>query len=423
MVKVLHISTFHLSGGAGLAASRLHRALNKFGLESKLLTGRMSQQEENVFGLDVTITGKTGFWGRFIAERLNFLPREKNREVRYAFSPAAVGKELRSHPLVKEADVIHLHWINFGMLSIRHIRQLLELGKPLVWTLHDMWAFTGGCHYSGSCDGFTRSCGHCPFLKNPSEKDLSFRTLAEKAETWNFHPKTAIVACSQWLEGEARRSSLMARAAVTSIPNPIDISRYHPVEKAIAREKLGLAADKDYILFAAAKITSPLKGFAYLKDALGRLCRAVPDLEDKVELIVIGGGSPEQLEGITLKKHFLGYVSGDENLVNVYSAASLYVTPSVEDNLPNTVMEALACGTPVVGFQTGGIPEMVRHGVNGYVADYKNAASLAAGIQWILGNNGDGELSAAAREKVVREYAEQVVAGRYHELYQSLLTP
>src|SRR5690606_31140451 len=112
------------------------------------------------------------------------------------------------------------------------------------------------------------------------------------------------------------------------------------------------------------------------------------------ELIVIGGGSPEQLEGITLKKHFLGYVSGDENLVNVYSAASLYVTPSVEDNLPNTVIEALACGTPVVGFQTGGIPEMVRHGVNGYVADYKNAASLAAGIQWILGNNGDGELSA-----------------------------
>lgn len=421
LIRVLHLSTFHLSGGAGLAASRLNRALNKHGAVSHLLAGRGSGREEAVASLDDSVSGKGAFWGRFIVERLFFLPFERSKEVRYAFSPAATGFDLADHPLVRQADVLHLHWINFGFLSVRGIERLLALGKPVVWTLHDMWAFTGGCHYSGECRRYQSGCGNCSFLKNPGEADLSFRRLQLKQRLWPAESNLTAVACSDWLAKQARASSLFAPFRVTNIPNPIDVAVFKPTGRAEARARLGLAPDKKYILFASAKIASKLKGFDYLKIALDRLVSQEPELAQHLALLVIGGGDTEQLQGLPLPVHALGYVRGDDELVKVYNAASVYVTPSVEDNLPNTVMEALACGTPAVGFRTGGIPEMIGHDVNGYLAEYRSPESLATGIVAVLRGDSDGRLSSGARETVLREFDEKVVAARYLALYQNVL--
>ncbi len=421
MIKVLHLSTFHLTGGAGIAAARLNRALNRNGVQSRLLVAKTSVEEPNVSGLADSGPGKAFFWLRFVAERLFFLPYERSSEVRYAFSPAVSGKDLATHKLVKEADIIHLHWINFGFLSVGNIAALLSLGKPMVWTLHDMWAFTGGCHHSGECDHFKVSCGNCKFLKKPGEKDLSYNRLLSKKQQWKASNGFTAVACSRWLGGRAQSGSLWRSSDVTTIPNPLDTSLFRKTEDSTRYSGLGLPDGKTYILFAAAKVSAKGKGFGFLHEALHILVQKSPQAGEKLRLLVLGADDGGMLNDIPLEARFLGYISDDEMLVKVYNAASLYVTPSVEDNLPNTVMEAMSCGTPVVGFRTGGIPEMIDHKVNGYVADYKSPESLAEGILWVLENNAAGALSEAARQKVLREYDEKVVAARYLELYKSLL--
>lgn len=391
------------------------------GVSSKMLVGKRAGAESEMFSLDHSLMGRLLFWGRFIAERLYFLFYERDASVRYAFSPAVSGAGLANHPLVKNADVIHLHWINFGFLSIDDVAQLVATQKPIVWTLHDMWAFTGGCHYSGDCVGFRNSCGHCQFLRNPGMQDLSFDRLQLKKRKWDGKDRLAIVACSQWLAAEARSSSLLRDAHVVDIPNPIATEIFKPFPREAALKRLGLPVDKKYILFAAAKVSSKLKGFGYLKEALKILTDRNAEFLKSTELLVIGGGDATLLEGIPLKAHFLGYVKGDKNLVDVYNAATIYITPSVEDNLPNTVMESLACGTPVVGFRTGGIPEMVDHQVNGFIAEYKQADSLAEGIEWTIQNDSEGLLSEAARRKVIEKYDERLIAARYLQLYQNVL--
>lgn len=422
MIKVLHLSTFHLAGGAGIAASRLNRALNKSGVRSELLVARTSVREPNVSGLDDSASGRFFFWLRFIAERLFFLPYERSPEVRYSFSPAVSGKDLTTHKLVKEADIIHLHWISFGFLSIGDIGRLSSLGKPVVWTLHDMWAFTGGCHHSGECDHFMSSCGNCKFLKRPGENDLSRSRLFKKKRLWKPGKGFKAVACSQWLGHRARSGSLWQPSDVVSIPNPLDTGVFRRTENISGYADLGLPADRTYILFAAAKVSAKGKGFGFLHEALRILALKKPEAGKKLALLVLGADDGGALADVPLEARFLGYIGSDEMLVKVYNAAALYVTPSVEDNLPNTVMESMACGTPVVGFRTGGIPEMIDHKVNGYVADYQSPESLAEGILWVLENNAGGALSQAARQKVLREYDEKVVAARYHELYKSLLS-
>ncbi len=421
MIKVLHLSTFHLAGGAGIAAARLNRALNRNGVRSELLVAKKSVAEPGVSGLADSGPGKAFFWLRFVAERLFFLPYERSAEVRYAFSPAVSGKDLAAHRLVKEADIIHLHWINFGFQSVGDIGRLMSLGKPVVWTLHDMWAFTGGCHHSGECDHFMSSCGNCKFLKRPGEKDLSYDRLLSRKQLWKPGGGFTAVACSRWLGRRAQAGSLWQPSDVMSIPNPLDTSLFRRIADFSEYPGLGVPGDKTYILFAAAKVSAKGKGFGFLHEALRILVSRNPDARQKLGLLVLGADDGGMLDDIPLEARFLGYISSDEMLVKVYNAASLYVTPSVEDNLPNTVMEAMACGTPVVGFPTGGIPEMIDHKVNGYVADYKSPGSLADGIAWVLENNAGGALSEAARQKVLREYDEKVVAGRYHELYKSLL--
>lgn len=401
-MKVLILNTYD-QGGAGIAARRLQDALNQSGVQAKMFTAAAA-----------------GSRWPFYAERLSFLPFERDKSVRFSFSPANFGKNILQHPLVQESDVLHLHWINQGFLSLEGIRRLSELGKPVVWTLHDMWAFTGGCHYSRGCNHFEQSCGNCPYLNRPSNNDLSHRIWSRKQRL--YPPGIQYVTCSEWLAGVARSSSLLTNYPVTSVPNPIDVSLFRVIDEEQKRNfwlSKGINPIIPILLFAAMNVSEERKGFRFLQEAMSILKSQHPDFQ--LQIVVIGKAHPQLSAALPYPVHALGMVRDQGELALIYGASDVFVIPSLEDNLPNTVMESLACGTPVAGFQTGGIPEMVGHLEQGFIAPQGDSQKLAEGIFWVLDKANTSVLRKQARDKVLSHYANAVVAKQYAHIYHNLL--
>lgn len=404
-LNIVLLSYHNQNGGAGIACGRLAEALSKAGHQVNYLVQEKTGNDGSI-ELNNTPWKKAMSWIRFILERLAYLPFEKNKAVRFLFNPGKFGQDLSQHPLIQQADIIHLHWVNFGMLSIENIKQLLNTGKPIYWTLHDMWAFTGGCHHSGNCLNFQKACGNCEeFIKHPAENDLSHEIWKEKLSAFQ-RPNLHIITCSDWLKERAASSSILKNQPIQSIPNAIDTSFFKPADKQNAKQILGLDPSKKHILFVAMRVNAPKKGFSYLEKALKGLDSST------TELIVVGNA--QDLPELQLKAHIMGHISSPEKMIQIYQAADVFVTPSLEENLPNTIMEALACGTPCVGFAIGGIPEMIDHQVNGYVADYLSAEDLTKGLAWTLENAPEQ----AARQKAESTYSEEIIGAKHVNYYK-----
>ena len=423
-MKITILSTFDNFGGAAIAASRLNKALNSNGLSSNMLVQDRKGNLPNVESIAQNWFQKKLALLRFALDRYQFAFYEKNKDVRFIFSQAKIGIDISNHPLIQKSDIIHLHWINFGFLSLNSLEKLFKINKPVVWTLHDMWVFTGGCHYSRECTNYERNCGNCvQFLKNSSENDLSHQVWERKKEIFSKANLT-IVTCSEWLAEKARESSLLKDKTIVSIPNPIDTDVFRPIEKSIARGNFKLSPDKKYILFGAVKISDARKGFAYFAEAISIINQQliINNIDpDNIEVLIFGQAQAADFEGLPFKVNILGKLSDLEMICKAYSAASVFVSPSIEDNLPNTIMESMACGTPVVGFDVGGIPEMIDHEKSGYLAKYKSSEDLAKGIYWILFNADYQLLANNSRQKVLDNYSEKVVAEKYKKVYQSLI--
>lgn len=420
-MKITILSTFDTYGGASIAASRLNKALNDNGLESKMLVQDQKGKATNVETIAPNWFLKKVALARFAFDRYQFAFYEKSKAVRFIFSQAKIGIDISQHSLIQKTDIIHLHWINFGFLSLNSIKKLIETQKPIVWTLHDMWVFTGGCHYSRDCTHYQQNCGNCTeFLKNSSPTDLSNQVWKAKQEIFQ-NANIIIVACSNWLAEQAKTSTLLEGKKIVSIPNPIDTSLFKPTEKSIAQQHFQLDTNKRYILFAAAKISDVRKGFVYFKEALAILKKEYSVDNKEVELIIFGQANANDFENLPFNVNVLGKLSDLSEIALAYSSASVFVVSSLEDNLPNTIMESLACGTPVVGFETGGIPEMIEHQKNGYLATFKSAEELAKGIFWTLFQADYQLLCQNARQKTLNNYAEEIVAKQYQALYESLL--
>lgn len=426
-MRVTHLSTYHLFGGAAIAANRLHQALQKqagYTVESTLLVGTSNRQEQHqaapgvIYLANNFLAEQTAF-GRFVAERLYFLPFERDRSVRFQFSPAFFGANLNFHPAIQQADILHLHWINFGFLSIDGLRALFDLGKPIVWTLHDQWAFTGGCHYTRGCAHFLTHCHQCPYLKKPGEHDLSYRIFEQKKATFenvtiHFTPP------SRWLSDEAIRSTLLRSFPFTIIPYAIDQTVFQPVDRARAIAHFDLTeTTRPRLLFGSANVTDPRKGFRYFAEALLLLQKQYPELMP--DILIFGKGRTYLFDELPYPVHHLGLLTTTDDIVAAYNAADVMVVPSLEDNLPNTVIESLSCGTPVVGFDTGGIPEMIDHQQNGYLAMAGSAQELADGLAFILTSSAPEQIRQQARLSAEARFSEEVVAGQYVALYQQLL--
>lgn len=420
-MKVTLINTADAGGGAPAACMRLLKALELKQVEIKLQVQDKKTNEPRVDSIGDSSFGKLKAKFNFFFERLPFIWfKAKDKSVRFAFSSADAGTDISNQPAILSADVLHLHWTNSGYLSIKNLKQLFESGKPVVWTLHDMWAFTGGCHYSGDCDHFINQCGNCWMLRDAGDNDLSFNGWLRKNDMLKAAENVVFVTCSHWLADVARTSFLLKGFRIETIPNPIDTVIFSSKDDIANRAKWGINPKSKIILFGAANIMDRRKGLTYLVDALNHLKNNYSDIED-IEIVIFGKNKSFDTSLFPFKVYEVGIISSQADLAALYSLADVFVSPAIEDNLPNTVMEALACATPVVAFNTGGIPDMVEHLQNGYLAEFKSATDFAAGIHYVLNPEHKENLAAKARQKVLDTFTNEKVAEQYMAVYQSIL--
>ncbi len=417
-MKILLVSTSDNVGGAAVATNRLVKALRSQGVDATMLVRDKTTDWSFVSSLP---RQRMGRW-RFLLERLTalFHLRLKKRNL-WDIDAGDYGADITLLPEFQEADLIHLSWVNQGMLSLEDIRRIVKTGKPIVWTLHDLWPVTGICHYTRRCDMFITGCKECQFLPKNVYFDLAKRVWEKKRVVYagsDIH----FVACSQWLANMARMSGVTQSLNVRAIPNAIDTRVFHPYDKWEVRRELGLPLfGTNIILFVSQKLTDARKGATLLVKAIGKIRTYYPHVANNMVVALLGSHSHEFVKSVTFPCIELGYVSGDENLAKVFSAADVFVLPSTEDNLPNTIMEALACGVPCVGFNIGGIPEMIDHKRNGYVAQLGNTADFADGIRWLLRNEDEVPLAQNAVNKVKEQYSEEAVARQYVAVYEEAL--
>ena len=413
-MKILHISTNDLrGGGAGKAALRLHRAMLDYGIDSKMLV--LNKRTSNDNSVETVVNSPR--LARFLA--ITHVLDERVRCYKYqpyaAFSLASSGFDLVNKSSILEADIIYIHWINRGMLSLSGIEKILSLGKPTYWVLHDMWPFTGGCHYSFECEKYMQSCGNCPLLhKHSSPNDISHKEQLLKQRHWSLYKNLHIITPSTWLAECAKKSYLFSKLSVTVIPNTIDTELYSPKEKSLSRKKFGLEEDFKVIMFGAHSATSnPYKGWIYMQQAL-------ESIKDRNVVAAVLGAELDinTIRSFHIPVKCVGILTDEQDLAALYSTADVYVSPSLADNFPNTIVESMSCGTPVVGFNVGGIPDLIKHKHNGYLATYKSPEDLARGIEWVLSKEKE---SFQTRKFIGEISSKRNVIARHRKLWESAL--
>ena len=413
-MRVLIVNTSECVGGAAIAASRLMQALKKNGVKAKMLV--RDKQTDHLTVMPVGSSWTKPF--KFLWERMCiFMANGFKRQGLFLVDIANSGFDIVEHPEFQRAEVVHLHWINQGFLSLPTMERVLRSGKKVVVTMHDQWFFTGVCHYSGECEKYKTLCRDCDLMRGGVLGDLAQRVFRQKLRIYS-DARITFVGCSQWMADLARESRLTQGHRVVSIPNAINTDLFCPCDKGQTRQELGLPQDKHLLLFGCQRITDERKGFRFLVEALQLIGKRDAQYAERIMLVVVGGEAENVRRMVPFDMISVDYVSDPNRMVKLYNAVDFYVTPSLQDNLPNTIMEAMACGIPCVGFDVGGIPEMIDHRTNGYVANYQDAHDFADGIMWALAAD-YAALSNEARRKVLSSYSESAVARKYMEVYEN----
>lgn len=395
---------------SGDFSKRLHDEFVNSGIESSILTlfSDVDQSKER------QLMSRNARLLSGVDNRLqNYLTRKADK--RYGlFSYPMLGSDVSKLPQVQEADIIYLHWVLFGFLGFKEMEALAKLGKPVVFVLHDMWPMTGGCHYSFECQKYKTGCSNCQMFTAAGGKDLAASGFRRKQKLYEKYDNFYFVSPSKWLYNCAKESALTKNKPVYHIPNVLDQRKFKPFDRQVAREVLNIPADERIIAFGAVSVDSPYKGWEYLKSSLNLLKQK--QKFDNVSVLVFGGGNDKVMaEAIPFKTKFLGRVTDEYAMAVVYNAADVFIAPSLADNLPYVIFESLACGTPVVAFDTGGIPDLIRHKQNGYLARYKDPADLAAGLEFCLQND--------LPVGVLPEFANDVTIAKHLELFRSTKSP
>ena len=418
-MKVLHLNTYAGNGGAGKACTRLSKALQKHGLDSEVAVNFLFTNNPEVRNLSKGIFFKWFAAAGILSERLANKIFVKPLPI--PFSIPFWGKDISGYELLLSADLIHIHWVNHAFLRPMDIGKLARLKKPIVWTFHDSNAFTGGCHVRYNCEHYRGECGNCPVLRNPHPHDLSHHIWMQKNKAFQNIPFT-IVAPSRWMAQSVANSKMLSSKPILNIPNTLDTEIFKPLSQSESRRKLGLSPDKFVLMSGFMPSRKDLhKGTPFLIEALEIFARDHHMDIENLELVIFGNRDDRNVPKFPINTTFLGTISNEERLAICYSAADVFLAPSLEDNLPYTVMESLACGTPVVAFTTGGISDMVEHKTNGYLAKYRSSADLAAGINWVFEHPERELLRSNARNYVVDNFSEKEIANRHAELYHSLM--
>ena len=422
-MKVLIVNTSYDAGGAAVAARRLMEALRQNGAEASMLV-RDGDAGDKVLVLPCRWLAR---W-HFLWERLVLLVRLGFRRKHLFDIDAGIsGTDITRLRVFREADVIHLHWVNQGMLSFSDLRKIIRSGKPVVWSMHDAWPSTAICHLTLGCRQFTSQCRQCQYLAptpNPSHRRGGEDGSAWLAKVWKRKQRLiqegdiSFVACSRWLESEAKASALLRGQHIVSIPNCIDTRVFCPGDRLEARREENLPEDRRLVLFVCQRVTNAYKGMDYLIEACRRLAEEHPEMKDEVSVLLLGSHADEVASQLPFPTIAVGYVNDEQRMARLYRSADVFVLPSLSENLPNTIMEAMACGVPCLGFRVGGIPEEIDHQRTGYVARYRDAEDLAHGLHWLLYEADGKALAKECVRKVEQCYSQAAVAVKYTEVYQ-----
>ena len=410
-MKILTVSTLDTEGGAAKAAYRLHQSLLSEGINSSMLVQNKKSDDYTVLGPSSKIEMMLNI-ARPTLDRIPLMFYKQRQQVEFypAFLPFSntIKKINQINP-----DIVHLHWINGGMIKIEDI---VKIKAPIVWSLHDMWPFTGGCHYDEECGLYRSLCGPCKILGSYEENDLSRKIFFRKQKSFSKIDNLTIIGLSRWMAGCAKESILLGDKKIINLPNPIDTNIFKPVDKEKCRELWNLPKDKKLVLFGAMSATSdPRKGF-------NELSKALHEIEDQnIELVIFGSSKPEKVQNLGFQTHYVGQLCDNESLVALYNAADLTIVPSLQENLSNIIVESMACATPVIGFSIGGNSDIVDHMQNGYLAISYDSSDLANGIKWILNSKNYDDLCLNAREKILKKFDSQTVVKQYIDLYKVIL--
>ena len=407
-MRVLHINQSEASGGAGIAGLRLHDAMLAQGADSYIMAGSIRARTPRVSpvpgarGSDAWLKGLTDFLGLHYIHRLSTF-------------------RIAKHEFCKKADILNFHNLHSGYFNYLALPRLTR-DRPAVYTLHDMWAFTGHCAYSYDCERWKTGCGSCPYPSTyPAIRRDNTRLEWKLKKTVHGNANLTIVTVSRWLADQARQS-LLSRFAVHHIPNGLNTDICRPLDPEKCREVLQIPQGKKTLLFAAADTKDPRKGFDLLLNAL---CALPASLKKEIVLTVMGDGANQDIAKNTgVETVNLGYVDGDILKSIVFSAADLFVFPTRADNLPVVLQESMACGTPMISFDIGGVSDLVRPGTTGYLAHPEDSQDLSQGIVQLLeDNDARAKMGANCRAIALEEYSSDLQAKRYLDLYRSILNP
>lgn len=415
-MRVLIINTSERTGGAAIAASRLVESLNHAGVKATMLVLHKTSHSSKVIPVGKPWQKKLAFlWERLIIWTNNLFSR-KNL---FTISIANTGFNVTKLPVFQEADIIHLHWINQGMLSLTNIQEIIASGKPVVWTMHDMWECTAICHHAYTCDHFKSECKNCFFLRFPGEKDLAHRVFLKKQRLFK-DASINIVTVSTWLANQVQQSTLLKNKSITVIPNALSLSDFTLADKEHCRKELSLTG-KYIILFGAARIDDPIKGFGTLLEAIRLLIEQKRFRAEELHLALFGKIKyPQHLfPRIPIGYTDFGWVTETSFLSKLYSAADVTISASLYETFGQTLIEAQACGCLPVSFGNSGQADIIRHKENGFLADYQSVESLADGIEWGV-TKGQSDISKESiRQNVLKRYSGEIVAEQYIHLYKN----
>lgn len=417
-MRVVHVSTYDVSGGAARAAFRLHESLLEAGVESTMFVRNKAS------GLSTVVEYKSSGIVERIRSRIRFA-RLQSAQTRYrATRPPdleAFDDDRSSHvgaiAQLPRCDIVHLHFV-CGFIDQPSFLRFLPPDVPLVWTVHDMAPLTGGCHYDGGCSRYLEACGKCPQLGSMSDADFSRQVWNRKqAALSHVRSRLHFVAASRWIDHEIRQSSLTQGAPVSLIPHGLDTTVFAPKDRASCRRALGIDQNKRVVLFVSDAVDNRRKGMHLLLAAM----RQLADVENLL-LLSIGRNSPPPIDKVAMQH--LGPVTNDIFLAIAYSAADVFAIPSLQEMFGLTALEALACGTPAVGFAVGGIPDVIVDGKTGLLAAAGDAGNLAAALRTMLGNEAlRTAMGLAARAAVVDHFSMPQCAARHINLYRSITLP